>query len=275
MYICCCIWQNNWCSTYSVNWQLMRMIFIWSGFLRLVPLDKSNFCQVNSDKARWCLKVYLKFVPLSFLIACSFTENLGKLDIYWSIKKMYCNKYRKSSSQQLSFDFSLFTFYFLSALQYIDCYYNKYPMKQTTSLYLNLSLTPAFLVCFCHFWNDKSELMLNLFISEYLDQIPPWEKMKEAFFSTLHIGNLCFLMISNFNSCCPNKEYNAIFKHIHQNIRTYCRKKICIDHWLGKYCILERNRTKRDVGKRVWFVLNAFVWGSHNPRKILQFLPLF
>ena len=27
----------------------------------------------------------------------------------------------------------------------------------------------------------------------------------------------------------PNKEYNVIFKHIHQNIRAYCRsKKICI-----------------------------------------------
>ena len=50
----------------------------------------------------------------------------------------------------------------------------------------------------------------------------------------------------NQNSICPNKEYNAIFKYIHQNIMTYCRsQKICIDQRYGKYyCILGRIQTK-------------------------------
>ena len=35
------------------------------------------------------------------------------------------------------------------------------------------------------------------------------------------------------NTVSPNKEYNAIFKPIPQNIRAYPRsKKICIDQWL-------------------------------------------
>ena len=28
----------------------------------------------------------------------------------------------------------------------------------------------------------------------------------------------------------------------------------CIDQWLGKYCILQRNRAKWGVGKLVWIV---------------------
>ena len=32
------------------------------------------------------------------------------------------------------------------------------------------------------------------------------------------------------NPGCPNKEYNKIYEHINQNIRTYPKsKKICID----------------------------------------------
>ena len=54
-------------------------------------------------------------------------------------------------------------------------------MKLTTSLHLKLRLKPAFLVCFCYFWKDKSLLVTNLVIPEYLDQIPPWKEMKDAF----------------------------------------------------------------------------------------------
>ena len=51
----------------------------------------------------------------------------------------------------------------------------------------------------------------------------------------------------------------------------------CIDQWLGKYCTLGRNRAKQGVGKQVWFVPSIVreSEGSHNPRKILQFLPSF
>ena len=42
------------------------------------------------------------------------------------------------------------------------------------------------------------------------------------------------------NPGCPNKEYNSIFEHIHENIRVYPRsEKFCIGQLLGKYhCIL-------------------------------------
>ena len=80
------------------------------------------------------------------------------------------------------------------------------------------------------------------------------------------------------NPGCPNKHYNVVFKHFRQNIRAYPRsKKICIDQWLGKCCILGKIWAKRGVGKKVWFVPNAVwgSWGSCNARKILQFSPSF
>ena len=42
------------------------------------------------------------------------------------------------------------------------------------------------------------------------------------------------------NPSCQIKEYNAIFKHIHQNIMAYhISKKICIDQRFEKYyCII-------------------------------------
>ena len=57
----------------------------------------------------------------------------------------------------------------------------------------------------------------------------------------------------------PQKKYNAIFKHIHQNIRAYLRsKKICVDQWLGKcYCILGRILAKSSVYEQVWFVTDT------------------
>ena len=54
-------------------------------------------------------------------------------------------------------------------------------MKQTASLYLKLPFKPVFLVCFCYFWKVKSLLVLNIFISEYLDKILSWKEMKLAF----------------------------------------------------------------------------------------------
>ena len=66
-----------------------------------------------------------------FSYSLLFTINLGKL------RKMYCSEnHRKSSTQQLFFEFSLFRFCFVSPLLYLDRYYNEYPVKQTASLYL-------------------------------------------------------------------------------------------------------------------------------------------
>ena len=70
--ICCCIWFNSCCWTHSVNWELVRMIFIWPSFLVLVLLSKSNFCQSElwQLKQKGSLLVYLKFLPQKFPIAC-------------------------------------------------------------------------------------------------------------------------------------------------------------------------------------------------------------
>ena len=47
--ICCGIWYNTWWLTYSVNWKLMRMIFIWSEFLYLNLWKNQIFVKVISD----------------------------------------------------------------------------------------------------------------------------------------------------------------------------------------------------------------------------------
>ena len=99
------------------------------------------------------------------------------------IEKIYCNEFQKSSSQQHLFDVSLFNFHFVSALQYLDCYYNEYLVKQTGVLYLKLPLKLATKTknMFFIIFGKIRLLILNLFISEYLDQIPTWKEMKDAF----------------------------------------------------------------------------------------------
>ena len=64
----------------------------------------------------------------------------------------------------------------------------------------------------------------------------------------------------NQNAGCLNEEYNAIFKHIHQNVRAYPRSKnVCTDQWLWKYyCLFRRVGAKRDVAEQVSFVSNLF-----------------
>ena len=46
---------------------------------------------------------------------------------------------------QLLFEVSLFSFHNAFALQHSDCYYYKYHVKQTASLYLSLPLKPELL----------------------------------------------------------------------------------------------------------------------------------
>ena len=69
---------------------------------------------------------------------------------------------------------------------------------------------------------------------------------------------------------CPNKEYNAIFKNIHQNIRASLKSnQICIDQWLVKYyCILGKVWAKRGVDEQVRFAPNAVgSLGAAKPHK--------
>ena len=114
------------------------------------------------------IKVYTtKFSYSLFLLKIK--ENL------MSIEKIFCNESQKSLSQYLFFEVSLFRFQFLPAIKYWDCYYNEYPVKQIVSLYLKLPFKPVFFKVLFYFWKDRSlfiRLILNLSISENLDQIP-------------------------------------------------------------------------------------------------------
>ena len=64
------------------------------------------------------------------------------------------------------------------------------------------------------------------------------------------------------NPDCRRNEYNAIFEHLHQNVRVYPKfKKICIYQLLGKcYCIFGRRiLAKGGVDDQVWFVPDTLV----------------
>ena len=64
-------------------------------------------------------------------------------------------------------------------------------MKQTVSLYLRLPFKPVLLVCFC---KVKSLLVLNIFMSEYLDKILSWKEIKLALSVKLQTEYLCFCL---------------------------------------------------------------------------------
>ena len=96
-------------------------------------------------------------------------------------------------------------------------------------------------------------LILNLSIFEYLDKIPLWKEIKEGIFSKALDWQPYFLFQLNIlkNPSCPNKRYNAIFKHIHDNVRVYSwTKKTCIDQWLRKKCILGRTQARRGMANK-------------------------
>ena len=64
---------------------------------------------------------------------------------------MYSNESKNILIQQFLFEVSLLWFNFVSALQYLDYYYNEYPVNQTNYLYLKLRLKSAFYSVFSIF----------------------------------------------------------------------------------------------------------------------------
>ena len=61
MYICGCIWYNTWCWTYSVNWELMRMIFYLIRILAACKNPKNHWA--NKFCFNFCLfLLYLKLL---------------------------------------------------------------------------------------------------------------------------------------------------------------------------------------------------------------------
>ena len=179
MYIRCCIWYNTWCWTYSLNWELVTMIFFSRDSSYLYVWVNHIFVTVNSDDMSKMETV--SYTTDYFQSLPCFKWKLRKT--WFLLKRMDCNESWKSLSPQLLFRVSLSRFHFVSALQHLD---NRYAVKQTSSLYLKFSLVPPFFSCFCCccccFCFLERLVVLNLYIPEYLSKISPREEMKEAFF---------------------------------------------------------------------------------------------
>ena len=84
-----------------------------------------------------------------------------------SIGKLYNNKSKKSLSQELLLEVCLFWFHFVSALQYLDRYYDEYTMKQTASLNTTVAIETFIFSVFFYFWKDrfsffKTYIILNI-----------------------------------------------------------------------------------------------------------------
>ena len=78
-----------------------------------------------------------------------------------------------------------------------------------------------FLVCYCHFWKDKSFL-----ISADVDQ--PNSSSKAPHWKPLFLIKIKVKQ----NLGCQNEEYNPIFKHSYEDVRAYpSSKKIRNDKW--------------------------------------------
>ena len=168
-----------------------------------------------------------------------------------SIEKMYCSESRKSLSQQLLFEGSLLWIHFASALYYF--YYNIFIIFiEATSLIIHEVAfeTCIFLLCFCYSWKDKPLLVFDLFISEYLDQIPPWEEMKEAFSVKLQTENCCFCLKWKLNKAQAAQRRNTM-----QSLSILIKISGSVF-----FCILERIQAKRAVGKKVFFFFK-YSWG--------------
>ena len=173
----------------------------------------------------------------------------------------------------MKFLFGFFLFLYFNIFIVINIQWSKQPHYIRSFLW-NL----YFAVCFCYFWKDKSLVVLNLFIFEYLDQIPPWKEMIEPFSVKLQTKNRCFcLSRSKLNKAQTAQitntiQFSSTLIKISGHITEW--KKIGTDQRFRKYfCILEIIRAKQGVGKQVRFVPNTIgqfgrQQGSQ-PRKLL------
>ena len=114
------------------------------------------------------------------------TENLGKLDVYWKNVLQWIPKIPESTTfVRIFFIYVLFLHFSISTviIMNIQCKQLRY----TWSCLRNLRFYSVFVT-----FGKISLLILNLCISEYLDKIPPWKKMKEVFSVKLQTENLLF-----------------------------------------------------------------------------------
>ena len=202
-------------------------------------------------------------------------KNLGKLDVYWKTGFQWIQKINELTIFVWSFFFKVsFCFCNNGMLTYYE-----YPEKQKASIYLKLPLKPKFFVRFYYFWKDF------LFYSWISSPNSSMEGDVVCIFGKGPDWKALFLfkMKIKQNPVYPNKEYNAIFKHIYQNIRvsqniSEVKKPALIYAILGNcYCIFESIRPKRDIRGQVRFVPNTFerYGGNATPGRFCNILPSF
>ena len=109
---------------------------------------------------------------------------------FWSIFSCIQSEYRKTRTRNNS----------------VFGYFSR---SETALLELKLTPKPALFL----FWKVFS--YFKLIISEYLDQIPPWKEIKDAFSVKLQTESLFSKDKIKQNSGYPNKEYNPVIKYIH------------------------------------------------------------
>ena len=190
MYIRCCIWYNTWRWTYSLNWELVTMIFFSGDSSYLYVWVNHIFVTVNSDDMSKMETV--SYTTDYFQSLPCFKWKLRKT--WFLLKRMDCNESWKSLSPQLLFRVSLSRFHFISALQHL---HNRYAVKQTSSLYLKLSLVPPFFSCFLLlllllFLLFGKVSRVKLIYSWISKQKFPTGGDEGGIFLKLHTENLCF-----------------------------------------------------------------------------------
>ena len=165
----------------------------------------------------------LKFIPLSFFIAF-FAENLGKRGVSWKNVLQWIPKIIVSTTFVWSFFISV-SFCFSTLV--FRLFLQRKSSEVNSIIILGVAFETCIFQCVFVISGNMTLLVLNFFISEYLDQIHPGKEMKEAFQWCPKLKMMFLFKIKiKQKSGCPNKEYITIFKHIYQNIRAYPRRKI-------------------------------------------------
>ena len=139
-----------------------------------------------------------------------------------SIEKMYCNESRKSF-KPTTFVWSFLNLVSIWTIIVMNIEWSKQP-HYTWSCLWNLHYS-----MFLSFRKEKSCFkLIYIWIPRPISSM---EGDEGDIFSKAPDWKLLFLLkIKNKqNSGCPNKEYNGILKHIHQNIWAYPRSKKNLD----------------------------------------------
>ena len=138
-----------WCWTYSVNWELVTMIFFSRDSSCLYVWVNHIFVTVNSDDLS-----KMKIVSGAEVYTTNFFRSLPcfkwKLRKTWFLlKRMDCNESWKSLSPQLLFRVSVSRFHFVSSLQHLDKICSKANILPILEVYFGTSIFFMFFCCCC------------------------------------------------------------------------------------------------------------------------------